>query len=105
VSGSGVRFSDTLGERAVYVARLVDPARPDGLVLRLSYPQHKWASIGTSAGTIVGAAVVCALLVTSLLWLMLQRQWIAPVRRLAGAATRNGRRRVGPTARDRPQPP
>jgi two-component system phosphate regulon sensor histidine kinase PhoR len=88
VSGSGVRFSDTLGERAVYVARLVDPARPAGLVLRLSYPQHRWVRIGTSAGVVVTGAVVCALLVTSLLWLMLQRQWIGPVRRLAGAAER-----------------
>jgi two-component system phosphate regulon sensor histidine kinase PhoR len=87
-SGSGVRFSDTLGERAVYVARLVEPARPDGLVLRLSYPQHQWARVGASAGIIVAGAVACALLVTALLWLLLQRQWIAPVRRLAAAAER-----------------
>src|SRR5688500_1360557 len=87
-AGSGVRFSDTLGQRAVYVARLVDPARPDGLVLRLSYPQHVWATIGTSAWAVVAGAVLCALLVTSLLWTLLQRQWITPVRRLAEAAER-----------------
>ena len=87
-SGSGVRFSNTLGYRAVYVARLVDPSRPNGLVLRLSYPQHVWARIGTSAWAVVAGAVVCALLVTSLLLLMLQRQWVTPVRRLAAAAER-----------------
>jgi two-component system, OmpR family, phosphate regulon sensor histidine kinase PhoR len=87
-AGSGVRFSDTLGERAVYVARLVDPSRPEGLVLRLSYPQHVWTRIGTSAGAVVGGAVLCALLVMSLLWLLLQRHWINPVRRLAAAAER-----------------
>ena len=87
-TGSGVRFSDTLGERAVYVARLVDPSRPEGLVLRLSYPQHQWARIGASAWMVVAGAVVCALLVTCLLWMLLQRQWIAPVRRLAAAAER-----------------
>jgi two-component system phosphate regulon sensor histidine kinase PhoR len=87
-SGSGVRFSDTLGERAVYLARLVDPARPEGLVLRLSYPQHVWARIGPSAGAVVAAAVCCALLVTALLWNLLQRQWVTPVRRLALAAER-----------------
>ena len=87
-TGSGVRFSDTLGERAVYVARLVDPARPDGLVLRLSYPQRAWERLGPSAGAVVAAAVLCALLATSVLWLMLHRQWIGPVRRLAAAAER-----------------
>src|SRR5688500_12244106 len=87
-SSRGVRFSDTLGVRSVYVARLVDPARPDGLVLRLSYPKHVWARIGTSAWVVVSGAVVPALLVTSLLWLLLQRQWITPVRRLAEAAER-----------------
>ena len=87
-AGSGVRFSDTLGEKAVYVARLVDPARPDGIVLRLSYPQHLWARIGPGAWAVVGGAVVCALLATLLLWLMLLRQWINPVRRLAAAAER-----------------
>jgi two-component system phosphate regulon sensor histidine kinase PhoR len=86
VTGRGVRFSNTLGERAVYVARLVDPGRPDGLVLRLSYPQHVWARIGTSAWAVVAGAVLSALLVTTLLWLLLQRQWITPVRRLAAAA-------------------
>src|SRR4051812_34131906 len=88
ITGSGVLFSNTLGERAVYVARLVDPARPDGLVLRLSYPQHTWPRVGASAWSVVVGAVVCALLVTALLWLMLQRQWITPVRRLAAAAER-----------------
>ena len=88
ITGSGVRFSNTLGERAVYVARLVDPQRPDGLVLRLSYPQHVWARIGTSAWVVVFGAVVAALLVTTLLWLLLQRQWITPVQRLAAAAER-----------------
>ena len=87
-AGSGVRFSNTLGEKSVYVARLVDPARPDGLVLRLSYPQHVWADIGPSAWAVVAAAVACALLVTALLWLILQRLWINPVRRLAAAAER-----------------
>src|SRR4051812_2869580 len=82
-TGRGVRFSNTLREPAVYVARLVDPARPDGLVLRLSYPRHAWAHIGASAWVVVAGAVAAALLVTTLLWLMLLRQWINPVRRLA----------------------
>jgi len=87
-TGRGVRFSNTLREPAVYVARLVDPARPDGLVLRLSYPRHAWAHIGASAGVVVAGAVAAALGVTTLLWLMLLRQWINPVRRLAAAAER-----------------
>ena len=87
-TGRGVRFSDTLRERAVYVARLVDPARPDGLVLRLSYPQHVWARVGAGAWTVVAGAVLCALMVTTLLWLMLLREWINPVRNLAAAAER-----------------
>jgi two-component system phosphate regulon sensor histidine kinase PhoR len=88
LTGRGVRFSNTLREPAVYVARLVDPARPDGLVLRLSYPRHAWAHIGASAWVVVAGAVAAALLVTTLLWLMLLRQWINPVRRLAAAAER-----------------
>jgi two-component system phosphate regulon sensor histidine kinase PhoR len=104
VTGSGVRFSDTLGQPAVYVARLVDPARPDGLVLRLSYPQHAWARVGASAWAVVLGAVICALLLTSLLWVLLQRQWITPVRRLAAAAERMAAgqwgRRVAPEGAD-----
>ena len=88
LTSSSVRFSETLNQPAVYVAKLVDPSRPDGLVLRLSYPQHVWSRIGTSAGAVVGGAVVCALMLTWLLWFMLQRRWITPVRRLAAAAER-----------------
>src|SRR5512132_3518575 len=103
-TGRGVRFSNTLHERSVYVARLVDPARPDGLVLRLSYPQHVWARIGTSAWAVVVGAVLAALLVTTLLWLLLLREWINPVRNLAASAERmaagDWARRVTPEGAD-----
>ncbi len=86
--GRAVRYSHTLGEDSVYVAQLVDANQPNGRILRLSYPRHAWASLGTSIPAIVAGAIVAALLMVGLLAMLLQRQWIAPVRRLASAAER-----------------
>jgi hypothetical protein len=65
--GTSVRYSGTIKEPNVYVARLLDPARPDGVILRLSYPKSTWAHLATPAWMIVGAGVVSALVV--MLWL------------------------------------
>lgn len=85
-TGSSVRRSDTINERSVYVARLVDPARADGMVIRLSYPEHVWAKLGVPAWAIVLSATASALLLMALLAMILKRRWIAPVQQLAQAA-------------------
>src|SRR4051812_23132879 len=87
-TGSGVRFSRTLDERAVYVAQLLDPNDPAGTVVRVSYPQHTWTDLGNSAWAIVALGIVAALVALAVLWGMLQWQWITPTRRLAEAAER-----------------
>jgi two-component system phosphate regulon sensor histidine kinase PhoR len=87
-SGSDVRTSRTIREGSVYVAKLLDPADPNGTVVRLSYPQRYWADLRTPAWTVLAAGVVCALLATAVLAGLLLRQWINPVRELASAAER-----------------
>ncbi len=86
--GSSVRLSGTIHEQSVYVAELVDPAQPAGMVVRLSYPKRTWVVGGTPTWVVVGAAVASSLLMIVLLSVMLQRQWIGPVRALARAAER-----------------
>ena len=86
--GSGVRYSDTINQDAVYVAQLLDARRPDGLVVRLSYPKRAWTRFATPAWAVVGAGVVGALLVMAWLAWLLQRQWVAPVQSLWTAAAR-----------------
>ena len=87
-SGSDVRTSRTIREGSVYVAKLLDPNKPTGTVVRLSYPQRYWADLRTPAWTVLLAGVVCALLATAVLAALLLLQWVNPVRALAGAAER-----------------
>ncbi|MGH7215512.1 MAG: HAMP domain-containing sensor histidine kinase, partial [Tepidisphaeraceae bacterium] len=80
--------SATISEEAIYVATLVDPLDPNGMVLRLSYPRGTWVELGTPTWAIVAAAAGSALAVMGLLAWLLQRSWVGPVRELAGAAER-----------------
>ena len=86
--GSSVRFSHTINQDAVYVAQLLDARRPDGLVVRLSYPKRAWTRFAAPAWAVVGAAALCALGVMAWLAWLLQRQWVAPVQALWTAAAR-----------------
>jgi two-component system phosphate regulon sensor histidine kinase PhoR len=86
--GSSDRKSDTLNEQAVYVAQLLDANNPNGMVVRLSYPQHVWAKLGVPIWAIVLAATVSAALLMFCLSWILQQQWIRPVQELASAADR-----------------
>jgi two-component system, OmpR family, phosphate regulon sensor histidine kinase PhoR len=102
--GSSVRYSGSVNEQSVYVAQILDPARPDGQVLRLSYRQHTWADLGYSAWPVVTGGIVAALLAALLLWAIILRQWINPTRTLAEAAERMAEgqwdRRVTPAGAD-----
>jgi two-component system phosphate regulon sensor histidine kinase PhoR len=102
--GSSVRHSRSVDEESVYVAQLVDPARGDGQILRLSYRQHTWADLGYSAWPVVTGGIVAALLAAALLWGIILRQWINPTRNLAEAAERMAEgqwdRRVTPAGAD-----
>jgi two-component system phosphate regulon sensor histidine kinase PhoR len=84
--GRSIRRSDTIHENAVYVAKLLDPTNRQGMVLRLSYPQSAWAAMATPAWMILIPAILVAVLLLAWLAMILQRQWIAPVRELASAA-------------------
>ncbi|HEY7086768.1 MAG TPA: ATP-binding protein [Tepidisphaeraceae bacterium] len=84
--GNSVRRSDTIHENAVYVAELLDRNRADGMVVRVSYPEHVWAQLGVPIWAIVLAATASAALLMLCLALILQRQWIGPVRDIAGAS-------------------
>lgn len=84
--GDALRRSDTTHERTVYVAELLDRARPDGVVIRLSYPKRVWAELGLPVWAIVVAATVTAATLMACLAVILQRRWIGPVRELAAAA-------------------
>lgn len=103
-AGSGVRHSRTLDEKSVYVAELLDPQKPDGVVVRVSYPQRTWAEFGMPVWALVGGGVVAAVLAVAVFWGVLQRQWITPTRALAEAADRMAAgewgRRVEPRGAD-----
>jgi two-component system phosphate regulon sensor histidine kinase PhoR len=86
--GSAVRHSGTMHEPNVYVAQLLDPKQPNGIVLRLSFPRSMWAQLSTPTWVIVAAGVTGALGVMLALAWLLQRQWIGPVQRLSDAAAK-----------------
>ncbi|HMB94612.1 MAG TPA: ATP-binding protein [Tepidisphaeraceae bacterium] len=86
--GSSVRHSDTINEEAVYVAQLLDPNKPAGMIVRLSYPQHVWAKLGVPIWAIVLAATAAAALLVLALAMILQQRWMGPLRELATAADR-----------------
>ena len=81
--GSSVRHSDTIHQDAVYVATPLDKTKPDGVVLRLSYPQSAWAKLDGPPWPILLSATAAAVLLVTIMGVVLRRQWIAPVR--AGA--------------------
>ncbi len=80
------RFSHTIQEDSMYVADLVDPARPGGYVLRLSYPRSQWATLDVPVWAIVAGGAALTLISIAAFSFILNRQWIAPVRRLAVAS-------------------
>jgi two-component system phosphate regulon sensor histidine kinase PhoR len=84
--GKSVRLSDTIAENAVYVAERLDPNRPDGIIVRLSFPESVWTRLSTPVWAIVLAATVSGALLMAWLAFVLQRQWIGPVNELANAA-------------------
>lgn len=84
--GHDSRRSGTLGESSVYVARLLDPARPDGTVVRVSHWREDAPRAATSLLAVAGAAAVSSLAAGSVLWLLLRRQWVAPLRGVSDVA-------------------
>ena len=87
-SGTDIRVSATVARPSLYVARLLDPARPNGPVVRLSDPGHGQPPLPTSAWAIVGGSGLAALTTAGVLWLMLRRRWVGPLRALADTAGR-----------------
>jgi two-component system phosphate regulon sensor histidine kinase PhoR len=81
--GSSVRKSDTIHQRAVYVATPLDKDNPNGVVLRLSYPQSVWAKLNVPVWPILVAATLGALILMIWLGLILRSQWIEPIHALA----------------------
>ncbi len=85
-SGTELRFNDTIQEDSIYIADLVDPSKRDGYVVRLSYPRTQWATLNVPVWAIVGGGAIATLVSIAALSFILNRQWIAPVRRLAVAS-------------------
>jgi two-component system phosphate regulon sensor histidine kinase PhoR len=81
--GSSVRHSDTIDQEAVYVATPLDTSKPDGIILRLSYPEHVWAKLNQPLWPIFVAATVAALLLMLIMGIVLRRKWIGPIQALA----------------------
>ena len=84
--GSSSRDSATLGQHSIYLAELVDDAAPDGLVVRVSYPRQSWAALATPVWIVTVGGLLLAGLMVVALGLILQRQWIEPMRRLSTVA-------------------
>lgn len=84
--GDVARRSATLDEWSVYVARLMDPAKPNGAVVRVSQWRHPAPGLATSLAAVAGAAAVSGLGAGLALWLMLRNQWVVPLRRLRDSA-------------------
>ena len=81
--GSSVRRSDTIHQQAVYVATPLDKSNPQGVVLRLSYPQSVWAKLNVPIWPILVAATAGALILMVWLGMILRNQWIEPIHALA----------------------
>ncbi|HEX8342078.1 MAG TPA: ATP-binding protein [Tepidisphaeraceae bacterium] len=81
--GAAVRSSRSLGVSYVYAARRA----ADGLVVRASRPEAGAFEVGgVMIAQLAAAVALCVLMMTGLA-VSLQRRWIAPVRRLADAAS------------------
>jgi two-component system phosphate regulon sensor histidine kinase PhoR len=94
-SGSSVRFSHTIQEDAVYVAQPLDPAKPAGVIVRVSYPRRVWTKLPVSGWAIVLSATLSAGLLMTWLGILLHRRWIGPVQSLSRAAERMAQGRWG----------
>ncbi|HEX8915072.1 MAG TPA: PAS domain-containing protein, partial [Humisphaera sp.] len=88
VPAHSVRPSASLGEEAVYVAELLDPRRPDGPVIRFSYPQRTWIAFRVPVWPVLGGSVLAAVLTVGGLAWTLQRRWIGPTHKLVATADR-----------------
>jgi two-component system phosphate regulon sensor histidine kinase PhoR len=86
--GTSSRQSHTLDEHAVYLAQVVDDARPDGLIARVCDTHTRWASLQTPLWAVAAGGLGGTVLMVGLLGLILQRQWIRPTRDLTSAAAK-----------------
>lgn len=80
------RHSATMEQESIYVAELLDPSRPDGVVVRASFPERSWNQLSVPGWQVVGGGVVAALLAVGLLSFILQRRWIGPTQDLVRTA-------------------
>ena len=83
--GQVARRSETIEQWSVYVARLLDPDQPAGVVVRVSQWRHPAPLRGASLLAVMGAAGVSGLGAGLVLWLLLRNQWVVPVRTLGQA--------------------
>ena len=85
--GHDSRRSGTIGEESVYVARPLDPARPDGPIVRVSHwRQDAPTSAAASWPAVAGAAGLSALAAGAVCWLLLRKHWVAPLRGVCDVA-------------------
>src|SRR5439155_11009134 len=84
--GDIARRSHTLDEWSVYVARLLDPDKPNGTVVRVSQWRHPAPGLVTSLVAVAGAAAMSGIGAGLVLWLMLRNQWVVPLRTLRDSA-------------------
>jgi two-component system, OmpR family, phosphate regulon sensor histidine kinase PhoR len=84
--GHSRRHSDSVDRDMIYMAELVDPAQPNGYVLRLSYPRDLFSDVAASAAVIVAGSVLASVLLVVMLALLLYREWIGPTKALSEAA-------------------
>jgi two-component system phosphate regulon sensor histidine kinase PhoR len=80
--GTSSRVSHTLQEHALYIASLVDASRPDGMIARICYVNTPWASLQTPLWAVTAGGLAMTVLMMLLLAVILQRQWVNPVRSL-----------------------
>jgi hypothetical protein len=79
----------------VYVAQPLDPAKPQGLIVRVSYPRRVWTQLPVSGWAIVLSATLSAGLLMTWLGILLHRRWIGPVQTLSHRGGGDGARAVG----------
>ncbi len=86
--GTSTRESKTLQRRALYIAQLIDDAKPNGLVARVCYVNTQWASLQTPLWAVTAGGLATTVAMLLLLAVILKRQWVGPTRDLAAAAER-----------------
>jgi two-component system phosphate regulon sensor histidine kinase PhoR len=86
--GTSSRQSATLQRHALYIAQLVDDARPGGLVARICYVNTPWASLQTPLWVMTAGGLGITVAMLLLLAFILKRQWISPTRAITAAADR-----------------